>query len=346
MVQVHGGDIYNHEVEIDYSANINPFGMPKSVELAAIDGVRKSIHYPEISCTRLRAAIAKKEGVKKEQIICSNGAAEVIYQLIYAYRPKRALLFYPSFSEYEQALRAGGCEIQTHMLRKEHEYKVTETIFTKLEPSLDILFLCNPNNPTGVTIPKDLLSRMIEECFKKEILLVIDECFQDFLEENEQDSRVGFIEKYPNLFILKAFTKMYGMAGLRLGYGLTSNRTIIENMEQSTQPWNVSIPAQLAGIAACSEEGFVKESREYVAKQRMFLQKELKRLGLHVYPSKANYIFFEGPRGLYEECLKHKILIRSCCNYPGLEDKHYRIAVKLEEDNKKLIQFLEKILLP
>ena len=342
-MQVHGGDIYSNKVELDFSANINPFGMPESIEVAAIEGIRKSIHYPDTSCNELRTAIAKKEGVSKEQIICGNGAAEVIFNLVYAYKPMKALLVYPTFLEYAQALMAGGCQIHAHMLRKEDNFQLTERILDVIENSLDLMFLCNPNNPTGAAIPKKLLTSIIQRCHELNILLVIDECFQDFLIEEDQDSRKDWLEQYPNLILLKAFTKMYGMAGLRLGYAMSANQKLLESMKRVTQPWNVSIPAQYAGIAACQEEAFVRESRAYVAKQREYLKEELKNLGFDVYDSKANFIFFEGPEGLYETCLQHKILIRSCSNYEGLGDTYYRIAVKSQEENEKLIRILQKI---
>lgn len=342
-MQVHGGDIYNHKVELDFSANINPFGMPKSIEVAAIEGIRKSIHYPDIACNELRTAIAKKERVSKEQIICGNGAAEVIFSLIYGYKPKKALLVYPTFLEYAQALRAGGCQIRTHLLRKEDRFQLTESILDVLEDSLDLMFLCNPNNPTGAVVPKELLTRIIQKCHELNILLVIDECFQDFLLEEDWDSKKDLLEQYPNLMVLKAFTKMYGMAGLRLGYAMSANQKVLDSMRKVTQPWNVSIPAQCAGVAACQEEDFARKSRAYVAKQREYLKGELKKLGYDVYDSKANYIFFEGPKGLYETCLRHKVLIRSCSNYEGLGDTYYRIAVKSQEENEKLLQILKKI---
>lgn len=343
-MQIHGGDIYQNEVEIDFSANINPFGMPKAVELAAIEGIRKSIHYPDIRCSKLKQAIAKKERVNESYIFCGNGAAEVIFQLIQARRPRKALLLAPTFVEYEQALIAGNCEVTKFFLKKEEGFQVNEAILESLREDIEIFFLCNPNNPTGEVIEPSLLTRMLQHCKKLGILCVIDECFQDFLLEEDQDSRTQELDTNPTLFLLKAFTKMYGMAGLRLGYGLCSDASLLTKMREVTQPWNVSIPAQAAGIAACKEDTFVQESRAYVAVQRDYLQTELRKLGFVVYESKANFIFFEGPIGLYEACLREKILIRSCSNYDGLGDTYYRIAVKTQEENEVLIGRLQEIM--
>lgn len=342
-MQIHGGDIYRNVVELDFSANINPFGMPESVEQAAIKGIRESIHYPDTQCSELKKAIADKEKVQADWIVCGNGAAEVIFQLVLAKKPKQALLIYPTFLEYEQALQAVGCQIQKTYLTKENGFRVTRDILEQITEKMDLMFLCNPNNPTGETVEPELLTAIIDRCKEKKVLLVIDECFQDFLMEEEQDSRKEILKDNPDLFLLKAFTKMYGMAGLRLGYGICANEEFKKQMAQVTQPWNVSIPAQMAGIAACGETDFVKRTREYVALQREYLKEELDKLGFIVYPSKANYLFFEGPKGLYEECLKNKVLIRSCANYDGLDDTYYRIAVKSKDDNETLIQILQRI---
>lgn len=343
-MQIHGGDIYRNDVELDYSANMNPFGMPESVKEAAIQGIEKSVHYPDIQCTELRLAIAEKEAVTCENIVCGNGAAEVIFQLIYASRPKQALLIYPTFLEYEQALSAAGCNLHKVRLDKSNGFQITEAILEHLVPELDLMFLCNPNNPTGEIVEPELLTRILMKCRELRIRLVIDECFQDFLLEEHQDSRKGWLAEYNNLFILKAFTKMYGMAGLRLGYGLTADRKLIQRMHLCTQPWNVSLPAQYAGIAACKENGYETKTREYVAVQREYLKQKLTQLGCKVYNSKANYIFFEGPKGLYEDCLNERVLIRSCSNYDGLDDTYYRIAVKTKEENERLIGILQRLI--
>jgi threonine-phosphate decarboxylase len=150
------------------------------------------------------------------------------------------------------------------------------------------------------------------------------------------------LKEMPNLFILKAFTKMYGMPGLRLGYGLCSDIPLLEQMHQMTQPWNVSVPAQFAGAAACKEIDFVAKTKTYIAQEREYLSNELKRLKFTVYDSQANYIFFEAPKNLWDLCEKENILIRDCSNYRGLTKGYYRIAVKTRQENEELIRVLSK----
>ena len=122
----------------------------------------------------------------------------------------------------------------------------------------DIIFLCNPNNPTGITIPQDLLEEILETCAMQGIFMVVDECFLDFVKDPEKYTLKGKLEKYPGLFILKAFTKRYAIPGVRLGYGFCSDRKVLDRMEAVTQPWNVSTMAQQAGMAALKESEYVE----------------------------------------------------------------------------------------
>ena len=208
----------------------------------------------------------------------------------------------------------------------------------------DIIFLCNPNNPTGITIPQDLLEEILETCAMQGIFMVVDECFLDFVKDPEKHTLKGKLEKYPGLFILKAFTKRYAIPGVRLGYGFCSDREVLDRMEAVTQPWNVSTMAQQAGMAALKESEYVEAGRQIIFRESAWMKEKMRQVGLTVYPSEANYIFFYGPEDLFERCVAKGILIRDCSNYPGLKKGYYRVAVKLHEQNKKLIEVLEEVL--
>ena len=156
----------------------------------------------------------------------------------------------------------------------------------------------------------------------------IDECFLDFMEEPGRYTLKAQLSRYHNLFLLKAFTKRYAMAGIRLGYGITENTELLDAMTQVTQPWNISVMAQAAGIAALKETAYVEEGRQMVFREAKYLKEELQRLGMEVFPSEANYIFFHGPENLFEICVEHGVLIRDCSNYSGLRKGYYRVAVR------------------
>lgn len=340
----HGGDIYSKKYRIDFSANLNPLGMPESVREAARAGVDKSVNYPDVHCRELREALAKKEGVSAEQIICGNGAAELIFLLAAAEKPGRSLLAAPGFAEYEQALTSVDCRMDFYYLKEENGFALKEDYLDRLKEGWDMIFLCNPNNPTGVTIEPGLLKQILDICKERKIRVVLDLCFLDFLENEERADAVAYSADYPNLFILKAFTKTYAMAGLRLGYGITADTCLLKKMREHIQPWNVSIPAQMAGTAALKETEYVCHTRKLITRERGWLKEKLAELGFTVYTSKANFIFFKGPAGLTEKCAREGILIRDCGNYRGLEEQgYYRIAVRTHEENTELIEILRKI---
>lgn len=340
--QVHGGDVYRYKHALDFSSNMNPLGTPERVIRAAKESMEEICNYPDIRQERLISGISRWEGVPEDWIICGNGAAEVIFTLVHALKPKTALLPAPTFAEYEQALEAENCLLRFHELKEEREYVPDEDLLEEITEEVDILFLCNPNNPTGVLVPPELMDRILERCRKTGTFLVIDECFQDFIPEPARYTRKGDLKNQENLFLLKAFTKRYAMAGIRLGYGLTSNTALLEKMHRSVQPWNVSIPAQAAGCAALEEEAYLEEGRRIVFEEQAYLKKGLKELGFRVYDSKANYIFFRGPAGLVEKAWKSHVLIRDCSNYRGLEAGCYRVAVRTHEENRKLLQALSQ----
>ena len=176
------------------------------------------------------------------------------------------------------------------------------------------------------------------------IFMVVDECFLDFVKDPEKHTLKGKLEKYPGLFILKAFTKRYAIPGVRLGYGFCSDRKVLDRMEAVTQPWNVSTMAQQAGMAALKESEYVEAGRQIIFRESAWMKEKMRQVGLTVYPSEANYIFFYGPEDLFERCVAKGFLIRDCSNYPGLKKGYYRVAVKLHEQNEKLIEVLEEVL--
>lgn len=341
---VHGGDVYRYSDCLDFSANCNPLGTPQSVKQAIIDSVEELSDYPRVGCGPLKEAIAEYEHTQKEYLICGNGAADLIFSLCRALSPKTAVLLAPTFAEYEQALASVGCEIRRFYLQENADFCVDESYLKMLDEKPDMVFLCNPNNPTGITIGQKLLEKILSKCTELGIFLVVDECFLDFVKEPERHTLKGVLAQYKNLFLLKAFTKRYAIPGVRLGYGLCSDRQVLDKMEAVTQPWNVSTMAQCAGLAALAETVYVEEGRALIFREAEWMKGKMAALGLKVYPSEANYIFFRGPKDLFERCIQEKVLIRDCSNYPGLKKGYYRVAVKLHEQNERLLEAFTNIL--
>lgn len=348
MFHKHGGDIYSYNLVQDFSANINFRGMPKAVRDAAVAAVDASLHYPDPEYRALRAALAKREGISAEQIICGNGAAELMFSLAAARRPRRALLAAPSFFEYEQALAAFGCEIRHFYLREEQGFRIGEAFIEAVGDDTDIIILGSPNNPTGQLIEKPVLEGLLERCREKHIFLVLDESFFDFLSGPDRLRTLGGVEeanKNKELFVIKSFTKMYAMPGLRFGYGVCSDTDLLEQMRAIMQPWNVSVPAQAAAQEAAAELVFAKETAEQTAGNREQMKAWMEQAGYFVFPSGTNFLMFKGPADLKEFCLENGFLIRDCSNFPGLDkpvsgSSYFRICVRSSGENAALAKVL------
>lgn len=344
MHNVHGGDIYSYEKIIDFSANINPFDMPNEITAAVTAAVQSLGNYPDCTCRKLRQKIAKKINCSPNDIICGNGAADLIFSLVYAHKPKKALLIAPGFAEYETALLAEETQTEYFFLSPDDDFKLSCDFEKRLLKDFDMVFLCNPNNPTGVLLEKERLIRIADICEERGILLVIDECFNEFLSFPKRYSMLDELDGRKQLVILKSFTKMFAIAGLRLGYAVSKNKELLSRVYSARQPWSVSSPAQAAGLAALEQDEFEEFSACYLNKERKYLEKELRQLGCRVFDGSANFVFFRSVAKLKEKLLKKDILIRDCSNYKGLTEGFYRVAVKKHDDNVRLLNAMRQIL--
>lgn len=339
----HGGDIYNGSVKLDFSANTNPFGVPDAVRRAIADAACMVDRYPDPYCRKLTEALAGFENVKREYIFCGNGAADIIYSYCEAVHPRTALELAPTFLEYASALEKVGCRVLRHTLEIRDDFALTESFLECLNRyKPETVFLCNPNNPTGRLIESGLLFKVLEECRKLNIRLFVDECFMDFTVDGI--SVKSKLSEYKNLIILKAFTKSYGMAGVRLGYCMTSDSELLRRMSETVQPWNVSLLAQEAGIAALNETEFLKRTVELVCTERKWLAEKLRSMGFHVTDSSANFILFKAFAGLDIRLREMGVAIRNCSNYKGLEEGFYRIAVRMHHENESLVSAIKKVM--
>ena len=349
MELVHGGDWAGYRAEfgcdaLDFSANVSPLGLPAGVAAAITNALPTADRYPDPLCRELRAALAGAEGVPADWILCGNGAADLIFRLALAVRPRRALLPAPTFAEYEAALQTVGCAVQRVFLREENEFAVTEEFIDAVTPETDIVFLCQPNNPTGQVTPPALVERLVRRCAECGAVLVVDECFLDFLPDRDAWTAKQLLRDAPQLIILKAFTKLYAMAGVRLGYALCGDAALLEKMRGAGQPWAVSSLAQAAGLAALQETAYADAVRALIAEQRPRMAAGLRALGLRVMDGQANYLLFRATPDLGEKLRRRGAVVRSCANYPGLDAAWYRTAVRTAEENTRLLQIMGEIL--
>lgn len=346
---IHGGDWAGFQLEygmppLDFSSNVSPLGVPEGVRDAVAEAVCAADRYPDPLCREVRGAIAEAEQVPAEWCLCGNGSADLIYRAVLAKQPRQALVTAPTFGEYGAALELVGCRVERYPLREENGFVLQEDFLDAVTPETDLVFLCEPNNPTGRTTPKPLLLSVLERCAQTGTLLVVDECFGGFLADPAAHTLAGLLEEYPNLLLLKAFTKLYALAGLRLGYCLCASGPLLSSMRLAGQPWAVSAPAQAAGIAALGEVDYVRQVRALIEAERPRLALELERFGFRVIPGEANYLLFHTPLPLLEPLRRRGILLRCCGNYCGLDGSWYRTAVRTAEENRRLAAALKDIL--
>ena len=353
----HGGDIYQGGITWDFSVNVNPLGIPFRVRQAIRESADRSDRYPDTECRELVKELAEYHGTEGERIVCGSGAADLIYRLVYLLKPCRALILAPTFSEYEQALKAVGCRVRYCRLKEEQDFQADIGKLADMAEEGELIFLCNPNNPTGLAADKEQVELLAKACRRKKGFLILDECFCEFLEKPSEYSFMERIQDYPEAVILRAFTKSYAMAGLRLGYGVCGNQDVAEGLRLTGQPWSVSIPAQEAGRAALLERGYLEQSRVLIAQERQRVSRALAGLGFLVFPSQVNYLLFKDMEeyrhgNLQQRLQEREILIRDCSNFRGLEAgekdpgfRFYRIAVRKREENERLLDVMGQIVL-
>ena len=349
MELVHGGDWagyrarFGHDA-LDFSANVSPLGLPQGVADAIVAALPTADRYPDPLCRELRTALSRAEQLPEPWILCGNGAADLIYRLVWTLKPRRALLPAPTFAEYAAALESVGCEVKRKTLHEADDFAVTEAFVQAVNQSIDLVFLCQPNNPTGQITPPELVQRLVRRCADCGAVLVVDECFLDFLQQRDALTAKPLLQTAPNLVILKAFTKLYAMAGVRLGYALCANTALLAKMQAAGQPWGVSSLAQAAGAAALRETAYADAVRTLIADQRPKLAAGLRALGLQVIEGSANYLLFRAPETLGAALQQRGVCLRSCGNYPGLSAGWYRTAVRTAPENEQLLQTMREVL--
>nr|WP_312291148.1 threonine-phosphate decarboxylase CobD [Clostridium chromiireducens] len=332
-----------YEKIIDFSANINPLGAPISVKKAIIDGLDEIEKYPDITYFELKNSIGEYENINIDNIILGNGAAEVLFNIVKGINPKKSLILAPTFSEYEEAVRAVNGDIIYYELKEENNFCIQEDILEHIDDKIDLMFICNPNNPTGVITSKDLLEKILIKAQENNVILLIDESFLDFMEEDL--SMISYINKYENLVIIKSLTKFFALPGIRIGYAIC-NSLLKEKVEMISPAWNINILAEIATKVAVKDDNYITESIKFIKNEKEYLFNELRQIKeLKVFKPSVNFILLKNLRNmdLKNELLKNNILIRSCHNYKGLNNNFYRVAVRNHAENIMRIQNLKNI---
>ena len=300
--------------------------------------------YPDPDSSNLRANLAWFTGVPKKQIVVGNGATEIIYNFCKTFLNKksRVLIPIPTFSEYEVSAKLCECKISFF---KTMDLSKNLQKFAMKIPRKGCVFICNPNNPTGVLIQKKEMLKIISAAKKKSTIVFVDETFIELVPGHDE-SVIKHLKNFENLFILRSLTKSFGLAGIRIGYGVGSPQ-IIDPLQKIKIPWNVSNMAQLAASAAVCYHPFLDKTRKLIKKERNFISSNLaKSKKFACYTSATNFLLIKTKiksKLLQKKLLKQKILIRDCSTFHGLDQDYIRIAVKTRRENIKLLKALEAI---
>lgn len=356
--RTHGGNIRAYlntdnslKKLIDFSVNINPLGLPPKVKEVILKNIDNLLHYPEPESAYLKKDLANFYNISSHNLLVGNGSIEFIHLVPQALKVKEALIITPTFSEYEFALKANGVRSIFVNTIEGNDFKINVTEIKKFIPRVDLIFLCNPNNPTGIVMPLDEILALTDLCKKYGVVLLIDEVFMDFVEKCEESTLVTESIQNKSVLVLRSLTKFFAIPGLRLGY-LIGHRDLISKIAQFQYPWNVNALAQAVGREVLKDKDFILKSKEFVFKERRYLFDKLKRIkGLKVYPPSANFIFCKlkdanvsNAGMLTKRLIKQGVIIRNCDNFRGLNDKFFRVAVKNRKENILLVSNLRKIL--
>lgn len=339
---VHGG-VYSAGLEfdskiLDFSSNVNPLGFPPAIRNDLKKNSDLFSVYPDSDSTRLRNHLEKYTGIPKSQIIVGNGATEIIYNFSKAFLNKRDVSIpIPTFGEYESAARLNGARVsyfKTMNLNQDIDN------FLKTISKNHCIFICNPNNPTGVLTSQKNILKILDLSHDKSALVFVDECFIE-LASNPKESIVSKMHEFDNLFILRSMTKSFGLAGLRIGYGLGSKK-MIGILNKIKIPWNVSGIAQNIAIRALSSRSHLEKTRKLIEKERKFLNASISKInGFRCYDSGTNFILIKSKissRQLQKKLLRKNILIRDCRSFRGLGSKFIRVAVRTHGENQILVK--------
>ena len=336
---------------LEFSGPINFLGpSPKAVE--AVRQYAKLIKfYPDPNPVEFKEEVADYVGhdVRKENIILGNGSIELIYAIteILA-RGFKAVIPIPSFSEYEKAaIRVGGKAVFVQL--PQNFALETEKIKQAITPETKILFICNPHSPSGTLYGKEEILELVDFCHKKDVVFSIDENYIEFAEKGQKTTLAGNVKEYENLFVIRSVTKFYGMAGIRLGYGIAAPN-MVEKLENVKVPWSINSLASCATLAAFSDADFIEDTKRTIAREREQLAKSLNEIeGLHVYPSVTNFVLVKilnhkiTSTKLKDLLAEKRMLIRDCCTFMGLDDSYFRITVRSAKDNLKLVAAIEQL---
>ena len=382
----HGGNIYkifrekNIKEILDYSSNINPYGIPESLKKRITENLEILERYPDPDYIELRQKLAHLNKVDISNIILGNGATEIIFLFMKVINPKKILIAAPTFGEYERAVKAtervenssilgdsnkkkddeNSCgkqkiKIEYFELKESDDFKLNiHNLKNELEKKYNLLIICNPNNPTGKFLKLDETEEILRECNKYNTKLFMDEAFIDFLKDGMKESIINTKEDKQNLFVTRAFTKFFAIPGLRLGYGIYFDKNLEKEISEKKEPWSVNNIAEIAGLTVLDDTEYIEKTLKWITEEKIYMYEKLNEItGIKPYKTETNFITVKIEDKLFskelnvkilrEKILEYSILIRDASNFKFLDERFFRLAIKNRKNNNRVIETLKKI---
>ena len=354
----HGSDlekieqIYGIKKEdiISFSANVNPLGLSGRLKEELPSHLDVICSYPDREYSKLRSVIAAYCDSSPENIMVGNGSTELISLFIKMVSPKKAMIIGPTYSEYERELSLGGGSSLYFPLREEDDFALNiDELIGSLNESIDMLIMCNPNNPTSSAVKRSDMRRILDACKTHDIFVMVDETYIEFADNYDSINCVSLTSSYNNLCLLRGISKFFAAPGLRLGYAICGNADLMSDINAIKDPWTINSLAEAAGQIMFSDNGYIKATKELISSERSRVTAALRDIpGLKVYEPVANFVLSRITKEnvdadiLFDKCIRSNMMIRNCSSFPFLDNSYFRICFMSPEDNDKLLTVIRQ----
>lgn len=334
-----------------FSANVNPLGISFRLKETLTQHLDAITTYPDREYTSLRRCIAEYVGTDAEKIVVGNGSTELISLFIQITHPKKALIVGPTYSEYEREVSLGGGRSHYFSLTEADEFELNIPALTEeLSHDVDLLILCNPNNPTSSVIERQKMREILDYCKRKSITVLVDETYVEFAENSEDMTAVPLTAYYNNIIILRGISKFFAAPGLRLGYAICGNYDLLKEINQKKNPWTINSLAAIAGEIMFTDEEYIEKTRKLISTERKRVCDSIrKNPNYKVFESHANFVLVKILKeGLYSEdifdaAIRKGFMVRDCSTFPFLDNKYFRLCFMNPEDNNALLKVLHEL---
>lgn len=335
-----------------FSANVNPLGLSDKLRNTLAEHLDVITGYPDREYTALRKVIAGYCGCEYEHILVGNGSTELISLFILLKHPKKALIVGPTYSEYEREVSLGSGTSLYFPLQEKNGFALDyDELAQQLHESIDLLIICNPNNPTSTSVTRSTMRHILDICKQHDIFVMVDETYIEFTDNYNEVNSIPLTGYYNNIIIIRGISKFFAAPGLRLGYAITGNTDLIKEINSKKDPWTINSLAEIAGQLMFTDTDYINASRDLIRSERKRVTGLLRSIeGLKVYEPAANFVLVKIERDdinadiLFDACIREKMMIRNCCTFPFLDNKYFRICFMSPKMNDKLISVIRKTL--